>query len=104
MVVVRHYVGSRLNPDPQQEGYLLTTAEPSLQPWDHIFIIYSVVLVNLYLFIMCIGVYVHMCASAQGGQKRVSESLELEFQAVVNYQKWVLKLKPGSSARGTKGS
>lgn len=43
-----------------------------------------------------------MCASAQVGQKRVSESLELEFQAVVNYQKWGLKLKPGSSARGTR--
>ena len=39
----------------------------------------------------------YMCGIACGIQKRVSDSLKLELQAVVNHPMWVLGLELGSS-------
>lgn len=50
--------------------------------------------------VLSICMYVHhrdVCA--QGGQKRVSDPLELELQGVVNHLTLVLEIKPGFDTR-----
>lgn len=42
---------------------------------------------------MCMCVYGHMNAGLHIGQKRASDSQELELQVVVYYWKWVLGIK-----------
>lgn len=42
---------------------------------------------------MFVSLYVHINVSACGGQKRVSDLLELEFQVIVKSQTWMLGIK-----------
>lgn len=41
----------------------------------------------------------HMCVSAYRSQKGALNSLELELQTAISHLIWVLRAKPGSSAR-----
>lgn len=47
----------------------------------------------LFYFQLCVSVcvHVHMYVGDHGGQKSVSESLELELKRVVNHLTWVLE-------------
>lgn len=55
--------------------------------------------------VLSVFIYIHisLCVcehefSAYRGQKRVMDTLELEFQAVVSLSTWVLRIKLGFSA------
>lgn len=45
------------------------------------------------------GVYMHVCVSVHGDQKRALDLVELEFQVVVSYLIWLTGTELGSSGR-----
>lgn len=47
---------------------------------------------------VCLGICAHVCRYL-GGWKKVSDSLELEFQVVISYLMWVLAAGHRSSVR-----
>lgn len=48
---------------------------------------------------VCVCLYLHVGADALGGQKRATNPLELELQAVMSCLTWVLGAEPVSSGR-----
>lgn len=59
----------------------------------------SILRLIFFLFKLCLCVFVHVCAGTLGGQRRASDSMELELQAVVSCRMWASGGKLRSSKR-----
>lgn len=50
-------------------------------------------------FCLCVHMYMYVYVGDHGGQKKVSESLELELKMLVSHLTWVLETELWYSAR-----